>query len=111
MTSDLDGNYEVDWIADAKFKLGFAMDEVLLYAFGGVSYLQTTAGLSTSEYDYGMGGFNYGIGADWAVSEQFTIGAEVLGRTVIDPYGGSDDNGDDVSHWQGMLRAAFHFGG
>jgi outer membrane immunogenic protein len=108
---DTDNDYEVDWIADAKFKLGVAMDEVLLYAFGGVSALSSKAeNDSDGFYDYGEGGLNYGLGVDWMVTEQFSFGAEVMGRTIVDSYGGVE-NGEDDTHWQGMLRAAFHFGG
>jgi outer membrane immunogenic protein len=103
---DTDEDYEVNWIADGKMKLGVAFDEFLLYVFGGVSAGQME--VASCGYEYGLGGFNYGIGADWAITEQFTIGAEVMGRTFVDPYG-DDNNGKDRSHWQGMLRAAFHF--
>ena len=103
-----DNDYEVDWILDGKLKLGFAMDEFMIYIFGGPSFLQVTRESSYSD-DYGYGGINYGIGADWMVWEHFSLGAEILGRTVIDPYTASSENGKDYTHWQGMLRAAFHF--
>ena len=106
---DTDFDYDVDWVADAKFKLGIGIDDVLIYAFGGVSVLGMNAEGSSTTYDYAEGGFNYGLGVDWMVTEHFSLGAEVMGRTIVDPYG-SVDNGQDDSHWQGMLRAAFHFG-
>ena len=99
-----DNDYDVDYIADAKFKLGWAMDNFLPYIFGGISGGESSACCGE---DYGFYGFNYGIGADWKFTEHFSIGAELLGRTIVDPY--SNEDNDSPSHWQGMLRAAFHF--
>ena len=103
-----DNDYEIDWILDGKLKLGFAMDEFMIYVFGGPSFFAATREDGDNS-DYGEGGVNYGIGADWMVWEHFSIGAEIMGRTIIDPYTYSSNNGKDYSHWQGMLRAAFHF--
>lgn len=104
-----DNEYEVNYIVDGKLKLGFAMDEFLVYVFGGPTFIDSTYTYSGDDDDYSDGGINYGIGADWMVTDHFSIGAEVLGRTIIDAYGWSGDE-EDKTHWQGMLRAAFHLG-
>jgi opacity protein-like surface antigen len=100
------GDYEVTFLADAKARLGLALDEFLPYIFGGFS-----AGVSDDHgyynYDYGLWGFNYGIGVDWMLTDNISLGAEVMGRT-LQGYNQDDDNADFKSHWQGMLRAAFH---
>jgi len=104
---DPDHDYTVDYIADGKLKLGYALDQFMIYVFGGVSAGEMETG--SEDHNYGFGGFNYGVGADWMVLDHFSLGAEVLGRTIIDPY--NDDSGHSHSqdHWQGMLRASFHF--
>ena len=72
----------------------------------GISGIETTSG--SSNYHYDQFGVNYGIGAEMKVTEQLSIGLEGLARTVGNVYG---DNGEDSSttHYQGMLRASFHF--
>ena len=100
------GDYEVDYIVDAKFRLGFAMDHFLPYVFAGVSGGESGIG-NFYENEYGFFGANYGIGIDFKLGEHFSIGAEVLGRTIFDPYHEDSEN-HNPSHWQGMLRAAFH---
>jgi opacity protein-like surface antigen len=109
-SADSDEEYEVDYVLDGKLKLGFAMDEFMVYIFGGPSLVASNLSDASNDGDYGNGAINWGIGADWMVWEQFSIGAEFLGRTVIAPYGWADQNNDDKTHYQGMLRAAFHFG-
>ena len=83
----------------------------LPYVFAGISGGQATYG--SDHNDYGFFGVNYGLGAEVMVTEQFSLGAEVMGRTIIDPYGccdgASSGGGDSRTHYQGMLRAAFHF--
>ena len=99
--------YDINYMADAKFKLGLDIGgSALIYGFGGISGGQMT--VASSNYDYGIFGVNYGIGAEMLVTEQFSLGAELMGRTIIDPYGDFDDR-SNISHIQGALRASFHF--
>jgi outer membrane immunogenic protein len=102
-----DHDYQVNFLADAKVKLGWAMDNVMPYVFGGFSAAHEEVG--SSDYDYGLWGVNYGVGVDWMVSDNFSLGAELLGRSIQDPYNEDNSQGDSQSHWQGMLRASFHF--
>ena len=99
-------DYDMRYVADAKVKLGMAMDNWMPYLFAGISGDGITTG--SSHHDYTNFGVNYGLGADFKVSEQFTIGAEVMGRTFLDVYSDTSD-GHDVTDFQGTLRAAFHF--
>ncbi len=100
-------DYEVNYIADGKLKLGVAFDNLMIYAFGGASAGEMQTG--SESHNYGFGGFNYGVGVDWMVWDRVSLGAEVLGRTIIDPYNDDQDEHGDQSHWQGMVRASFHF--
>ena len=104
---DPDHDYQVNFLADAKVKLGWAMDNIMPYVFGGFTAAHEETG--SCDYDYGLWGVNYGIGIDWMLTENFSLGAEVLGRSIQDPYNEDSSQGDAQSHWQGMLRAAFHF--
>ena len=100
-------NYEINFSVDSKLRLGYDIGEsALLYGFVGISGVRTSSGSSTHTYD--QFGVNYGIGADMKLSEQFSIGVEGLARHMGNVYG---DGGDDPSktHYQGMLRASFHF--
>ena len=100
-------DYEVNHIFDSKFKLGFALDPVLLYALGGISLVD--AYIEHPDADYSFGAANFGLGAAWMATEHLSLGAEVLGRYVPDAHGVGGYDSEDQTHWQGMLRAAFHF--
>jgi opacity protein-like surface antigen len=100
-----DHDYEVKFLVDAKLRLGMAMDQWMPYVFGGFS--GGSEDTASSNYDYGLWGFNYGIGFDWMLTDNISLGAEVMGRS-LQGYNEDDDNADFQSHWQGMLRAAFH---
>ena len=98
--------YQVDYTADAKFKLGTTLgdDRFLVYGFGGFS----AGGFHNQSEDYAFFGLNYGMGAEFMVTDAFTIGIEGLGRSVLDTYGWSG-SAQPGAHYQGTLRAAFHF--
>ena len=104
-------DYTINYIADAKVKLGMDAGSFMPYVFAGISGGQATYG--SQHNDYGIFGVNYGVGAEVMVTEQFSLGAELMGRTIIDPYGccggAANGGGRDLSHIQGMLRASFHF--
>lgn len=60
------------YVVDASARLGFALDRLLVYGQFGYSaadYYAALAGAGVS-----LSGFNYGIGFDYAVSDQFSIG-------------------------------------
>jgi opacity protein-like surface antigen len=100
-------DYEINYIADGKLKLGVGFDNLLVYVFGGPSAGEMQTG--SESHNYGFGGFNYGVGVDWMVWDRVSLGAEVLGRSIIDPYNDDGSNHGDVDHWQAMVRASFHF--
>ncbi len=85
--------------------LQFGASPILLYGFGGFSFVNATAG---SHNDYSSPGINYGVGAEMALGENFSVGLELLGRTVS-AYDDYDEPRVSMSHQQISLRAAFRF--
>ncbi len=105
---DADNDYNIHYTADAKLKLGMVLgaeDQWLVYGFGGI----WGSGFENGDdpHDYAAFGLNYGVGAEMMVTEQFSVGAELMGRSVMDTYE-PDDRLPDASY-QASLRAAFHF--
>ena len=87
-----------------------AEDQVLIYAFGGPSIQVMNAGYKPSNNpDYTSWSANFGVGAEWMVTEQFSIGVELLGRAPIDEYSYTDASENAGINGQATLRAAFHF--
>lgn len=104
-----DEDYNLHYTADAKLKVGTVLgaeDQLLVYGFGG--FFASTFEAGSDNHDYAAYGVNYGLGADWMVTEQFSLGAEVIGRSVLNTYESDDDGLPDASY-QASLRAAFHF--
>lgn len=96
-------DYNVDHMADVKLKVGttFGSDnQILAYGFGGLSQM----GITAHGNAYSAVGFNFGLGADYAVSDNFTVGAEVIGRSLTG-YKSTGARFDE----QASLRVAFHF--
>ena len=114
--TDTDGDdssedYDVNYTADAKLKLGMALgseDQLLIYGFGGFSAIRNHD-WNTRGSDYSTFGVNYGVGAEYMVTEQFSLGAELMGRSPIDEYGWDDHDHNAGLSYQATLRAAFHF--
>jgi opacity protein-like surface antigen len=105
-------DYGVDYTIDSKFKLGMALgaeDQVLAYVFAGPSIQNLDAGYSTYDYEYTSWSVNFGVGAEWMLTEQFSIGAELMGRAPVDEYQWTDHDHNAGINGQATLRAAFHF--
>jgi outer membrane immunogenic protein len=64
---------------DLKGRAGFAMNNTLLYGALGYSKVDFD---DTPAIEFDMSGLNYGIGAEVAVSQMFTVGVEYLARNV-----------------------------
>ena len=102
-------DYEIGPIADAKFKLGsdFGGGDLLVYGFAGIS-----GGWGLTNYDqsadYSWFGGNFGLGADWRLTESVSLGAEVIARVPVDAYGWTSDPNPDP-FYAGSLRLSFQF--
>lgn len=94
---------EIDTVLDARARVGFAVsDQILVYGAAGYS----TASATAAAVDFNMTGFNYGIGAEYNVSESFFVGVDVTGRDVEGSVGILDY---DSTINSATLRLGFRF--
>jgi len=96
-------DYQMNWSADIKAKVGVKINNVLAYGLVGYSMAGVEYG-DGGEYDYTHSGLNYGAGVAMMVSDNMSIGVEHVVRG-FDMYG--DDWSVPASHTQ--LRVAFSF--
>lgn len=82
-TTLLDDN--IDYMIDARLRLGYAFDNVLVYGAGGYTFGQAADGAST----YDFNGFNLGAGVELAVTDNIFVGAEYIYRNLSADVGGS----------------------
>ncbi len=94
---DLIGGADVEEVMRLKFRGGYDMGQTLIYATAGAARLNTSIGNDT-------GGF-IGIGAAYRVSDQFIVGAELLGHRFEDIEG----SGFDADATTFNLRGSFRF--
>ncbi len=74
-------NNEQDYLASVRGRLGYAMDNTLLYATAGVAWTEFTGELSLS-------GYVVGLGADHKLTDTWSLRGEVL------HYGLEEDDSD-----------------
>ncbi len=96
-------NLDIDYLVDARARLGFAFDSVLLYGAGGF----TTTKVSTGAVTATASGWNAGVGADIAVTDSVIIGGEYIYRDLS----GEDNfaNPLDVNSHGFQARVGFRF--
>lgn len=68
-----------DYIVDAKLRAGYAIDNVLVYGFGGYSFGHFADGFGS---DWPVSGFNAGFGAEIGLTDNIVAGAEYIGRSL-----------------------------
>lgn len=98
-------NYTMNVLLEARARAGYLVnDSLLAYGFLGVSTGSRTA--CCSGRTYSLYGHNVGLGAEYMLSDEFSIGAEVSLRSL-----NSYDDHDNPQGGSGAvtLRAAFHF--
>lgn len=79
-----DLNFEVDYFTTARARAGIALDRILLYATGGVAYgrvdfdrnYRVGAGEVTDSASSNLTGWTYGAGAEWGLTDAWTVRAE-----------------------------------
>lgn len=91
----------VDSMLLAKLKVGADMGQWLLYGTAGAGHYEA----SVAGTDYSDTGYFAGLGADYALNDSWTVGAEVL-RHWADDFDGTGVDGDMTT--LGM-RASFRF--
>jgi opacity protein-like surface antigen len=87
---------EVDNVSRAKAKLGYAIDDLLVYGTAGVSKVDTSLGDATAPV--------YGIGAEYMVTDRFGVGAEYLSENFEDLGSSNTDLKSDTLNLRGTLR-------
>lgn len=91
------------YIADAKARVGYAMDNILGYGF---------AGGSLSEYNevttWGLYGANFGAGVELGVTDNISVGGEYIGRYL---FGDTATPGQVQTNWLhgAQARVAIRF--
>ncbi|MDX8352121.1 porin family protein [Cognatiyoonia sp. IB215182] len=92
-------------LIDLKARAGYDLGDALVYGTAGLSQINISGGDVADDQDDTAEGFNFGIGADYQVSEQITLGAEYLARRVVF----EDEVDTDVTADTFSFRAAFRF--
>lgn len=91
------GGIEVDDIFRAKVRGGYDLGQTLVYATVGAAQLNTNIGDDT--------GLVGGLGVEYKVTDQFTVGGEYLAHRFDD----FDDTGVDVDADTVSIRGSFRF--
>ncbi|SFS57395.1 Opacity protein [Sulfitobacter marinus] len=95
---DLGGVSTLDSVARAKIKGGYDLGNTMIYATGGYALADTSGGDEDGAF--------YGIGMSYKVSEQYTVGAELLEHRFSD-VGGTAGNDLDATTF--TLRGSYRF--
>lgn len=94
---------------DLKLRIGYAWDNLLFYAFGGFSRGEYQIDYAI-DGSYDSDGTNYGIGADYAIRENWLVGLEYIHRSLdgsLAPDFASSAFDHDIETIQ--LRVGFKF--
>jgi len=73
---------QVTDMIDLKGRVGYASADFLIYGVLGYTMSEFDDDTTAAGEEYGIGGINYGIGVDYAISDNFVIGAEYLIRDL-----------------------------
>jgi outer membrane immunogenic protein len=93
----LDDGTEVDSIARLKMKAGYDMGRTLVYLTAGAAQIDTAAGDETGAFG--------GVGANYQVTDSFTVGSELLYHK-FDDIGGTGVEADATTF---NVRGSFRF--
>lgn len=93
---------KLDNLATLKGQVGYDLGRTLVYASAGVAYGQGDFAGNTDADDYG---YTLGLGVDYAVNQNWTVGGEVS-TYAFDDF---DDTGVSYNPTSVQLKAAYHF--
>ncbi|MEO0401040.1 MAG: outer membrane beta-barrel protein [Pseudomonadota bacterium] len=93
---DLGGAADVDSVARLKLRAGYDFGPTLGYLTAGVAEVDTSIGSESGEF--------YGIGVAYQLSEQYTIGAELLEHSFDDINGTGVDADATTLTVRGSIR-------
>ena len=93
---------------DLKGRVGYASADFLIYGVLGYTMSEYSDNTTISGGEWDIGGINYGIGVDYAISDNFVIGAEYLIRDLSgDNPGGT--NSATIDFDTISVRAIYNF--
>ena len=99
---------QVTDMIDLKGRVGYASADFLIYGVLGYTMSEFDDDTTAAGEEYGIGGINYGIGVDYAISDNFVIGAEYLIRDLSgDNPGGT--NSATIDFDTISVRAIYNF--
>jgi len=93
---------DLDYLVDARLRVGYAFDTVMVYAAGGYSVGQASFGGNS----YDAAGFNLGAGIELNVTDNLFIGGEYIYRNMNGSALGSDY---DYNTHGVQVRAGYRF--
>ena len=93
----------LDYLVDARARVGYAFDSVLVYAAGGYS----TGQMSNLGISETFSGFNVGAGLELAVTDNFFLGGEYIYRDMSGTTAGLTPF--DIKTHGVQVRAGFRF--
>jgi outer membrane immunogenic protein len=92
----------VDYFASIRGRLGFAAGNALFYGTGGVAFLEPDDDSDTQT------GYTVGLGMDYKLRQNVSVGVEGLYYNFQDDSGGVDS---ELEFWTVRARLNYHFGG
>lgn len=112
-----DGGYartNVDFLASLRGRLGIVFDRVLVYGTAGGAYVHTKSASSTTPLHWNYGGtFRpvVGAGAEYAIRNDLSLRAEVLGYLGKHNFSAGDDIATVKNIWVGRVGFNYFFDG
>lgn len=103
-------NASRSFVADARGRVGFAIDRALVYAAAGVSYVDSLKA-GGKEFDSKRFGFNVGAGVDYAVSNNFIVRVEYKLNQLHAQAGMQGVDGITKDNLLGFKSSEFKVGG
>lgn len=104
---------EVNWVASARGRVGFALDRVLLYGTAGIAVAQSTGEFLVSDETNTHVGWTIGVGAEAMVTDNVSIKAEYrysdYGTQTYDYFLGALPVDTGFTTHTGTVGVNFHF--
>ena len=105
----LTASQDDNWLATIRGRLGYAMGPALLYATGGVAFLNSD---DMAPFDDTVTGWVVGGGVDYKIRPNMSFGVEGLYYAFDDDANdGIDRLSYDRDFWAVRARLSYHFGG
>lgn len=93
---DLGSGVGVDSVLRGKVQAGYDLGSAFAYVTGGVAELESSLGRETGKF--------YGLGVVYSVTDEFTLGGEILDHSFDGVGGGTDVDATTVT-----IRGSFNF--